>query len=61
MKKKLQAMKIQYAMLYPARLTILHGSKPRIFTTPTDAMQFIKQLERREATRMAGDEADNED
>ncbi|KAJ1089624.1 hypothetical protein NDU88_002773 [Pleurodeles waltl] len=41
-KQKLKQAKIPYAMLYPARLQIMHKAKDIIFATPQQASEYLK-------------------
>lgn len=44
-KQQLRDLKIDYGIIYPAKLRLLHGGKPRVFTDPASVESFIKELQ----------------
>lgn len=44
-KQRLWDLKIDYGIIYPAKLKLLHGGKPRIFADPAGVESFIKELD----------------
>lgn len=44
-KKTLRDLKIDYGIIYPAKLKLLHGGKFRVFDDPAGVESFIKELD----------------
>jgi len=44
-KQRLRVLKIDYSIIYPAKLKLFHGGKPRVFADPADVESFIKELD----------------
>lgn len=43
--QRLRDLKIDYGIIYPAKLKLLRGGKPRVFADPADVESFIKDLD----------------
>lgn len=44
-KQQLRDLKIDYGIIYPAKLRVFHEGKPRVFADPASVESFIKELE----------------